>query len=114
MLLFFVAVLLLSSLSTSCRSEELLTAEEHISRGNTHYREGRLDEAIAEYTKAIKVEPNNPGAYYNRAYAYANNLETEKAIADLGMVIRLEKNSAVDEQAREILVFAETAETKVG
>ena len=38
--------------------------------GVRHFEEGRLDEAVAAYTKAIGLDPGYTAAYYNRGQAY--------------------------------------------
>jgi tetratricopeptide (TPR) repeat protein len=36
-------------------------------RGNNYYREGNMKEALSFYDQAIELDPDNSGAYYNRA-----------------------------------------------
>ncbi len=48
----------------------------HLNLGNVHYRAGRYQEAIAEYQKAIDLDPNNAAAWSGSAGAY-------KALGDL-------------------------------
>ena len=43
------------------------TAKEHFKQGVTLLEEKRYDEAIAEFTKAIELNPQDAEAYYNRA-----------------------------------------------
>jgi tetratricopeptide (TPR) repeat protein len=43
---------------------------------------GGYDKAIAEYTKAIKLDPNDAGAYFNRGIAYGYKGDYDQAIAD--------------------------------
>ena len=48
------------------------------------------DKAIADYTEAIRLEPAQPAAYFNRGNARLEKKEYDKAIADYTEAIRLE------------------------
>jgi Flp pilus assembly protein TadD len=50
--------------------------------------------AIADFTKAIKLNPNYTEAYYNRAVAANKIGEYQKAIADHQQAIKLKPNYA--------------------
>jgi tetratricopeptide (TPR) repeat protein len=43
---------------------------------------GRVNEAIAEYSKEIELDPQNPGACFERGIAYYQIQQYEKAAAD--------------------------------
>ena len=43
----------------------------------------RYAEAIADYTKAIDINPKTAEAFYNRAIAYYNTKQYAKAIEDI-------------------------------
>lgn len=49
-----------------------------------------LDEAIAEFDKAILQEPQLARAYHKRAWAYVNKGRSERAIEDYDEAIRLD------------------------
>ncbi len=53
-----------------------------------------LDRAIADYTRAIRLQPDNALAYNNRANAFADRGEAESALADYNEAIRLEPGNA--------------------
>jgi len=53
-----------------------------MSRGSAYRFNGEYDQAIADYTQAIKIYPS-PGAYSDRGAAYNNKGEYDRAIADL-------------------------------
>ena len=42
------------------------TAEEFNKRGLEYYSKGDYQKAIADFTQAIKLNPNRPNYYYNR------------------------------------------------
>jgi tetratricopeptide (TPR) repeat protein len=48
------------------------------------------DKAITEYTKTIRLDPNNAAAYYNRGIAYSRKEDYDQAIADFAEAIRLD------------------------
>jgi tetratricopeptide (TPR) repeat protein len=53
---------------------------------------GSPDQAIATYTEAIRLDPNDADAYYNRGNAYGNKGDMDRAIADFDQAIRLIPN----------------------
>jgi lipoprotein NlpI len=63
-------------------------------RGIVYWRMGQLDQAIADYNKAIATEPNYVPAYDGRALAYRDKNLTEKAIADYDTALRLDPEDA--------------------
>ena len=58
--------------------------------GAYYAREGQEEVAIADFTKAIKLDPNFTVAYIDRADCYLGNNEWRKAIPDYTAVIRLD------------------------
>jgi tetratricopeptide (TPR) repeat protein len=59
-------------------------------RGLFWFDKKDLDKAIADYTKAIEVDPNYGRAYYNRANASSAKGDLDRAIADYGEAIWLD------------------------
>jgi tetratricopeptide (TPR) repeat protein len=53
------------------------------------------DQAIADYTQAIRIAPNYVDAYNQRGSAYINKGDEDRAIADFTQVIRLDPNNAL-------------------
>ena len=58
------------------------TAEWHFMQGEKLSDEGRYDEALVDYTKAIDLDPNLAMAYNNRASIYSKRGQYDLAIAD--------------------------------
>ncbi|KAK9725503.1 hypothetical protein RND81_05G148700 [Saponaria officinalis] len=58
-------------------------------QGNQFFKAGNYLKAAALYTQAIKLDPNNPTLYSNRAAAFLNLVKLTKALADAEMTIRL-------------------------
>ena len=59
-----------------------VTAVDFYDSGCVHYRNGDYDKAIADYTKAIELNPDYAEAYYNRGLAYSRKDEDDKSDAD--------------------------------
>jgi tetratricopeptide (TPR) repeat protein len=57
--------------------------------------EGRWEEAISEFDEAIKVNPKDSLAYYNRANAYRNLGEYRLAIQDYDEVLGINPRDAL-------------------
>ena len=51
-------------------------------RGVTYHSKGELEKAIADYTEAIRINPDHAKAYNNRGAAYEYKGEYDKAMAD--------------------------------
>ncbi|MDR1837380.1 MAG: tetratricopeptide repeat protein [Treponema sp.] len=65
---------------------------DHLNRGKYLYAAGRFDEAIAELTQAIRLDPNLAEAYYNRGNAYHLKGDYDRAIADYEAALRIDPN----------------------
>ena len=74
-------IVLVAVLLTSCGSKAA-TATDKIELGQKHLTELNYTEAIASFTEAIKLDPNNIQAYMGRAEAYVALGEYDKALAD--------------------------------
>jgi tetratricopeptide (TPR) repeat protein len=53
-----------------------------------------VDNKVAEYTTAIRLDPDDAVAYYNRGLAYMNLGEYNTAISDYTTAIRLDPDDA--------------------
>lgn len=62
----------------------------YTNRGVEHRRTGDLDAAIADYSEAIKVHPDDPFAYNNRANARRDKGDIDGAIADYTEALRID------------------------
>ena len=52
-------------------------------------KQGEYDMAIADYSKAIKLEPKTARYYYNRGLAHVGIKQFDKAIADFEEFLEL-------------------------
>ena len=64
-------------------------ANTYYSQGLVHSKNGELDKAIKNYTKAIALKPDYAEAYYNRGGAFLRLGEREKAKSDLAIARKL-------------------------
>jgi len=65
------------------------TARDYFELGNYDYDLGDCDQAIADYTHAIGINPQYAEAYNNRAYTYMMQNDYSPALADLNRAIEL-------------------------
>jgi len=66
----------------------------HLDHGWACLDKGKYDDAIADFDKAIALDPNDAAAYGNRGNAYYSKGEVDRAIADYTKAIALDPNFA--------------------
>lgn len=81
-LIFFV---ILTVAFLSCAKQ---SPEEHFKKGTALYAEGRYDEAVAEYQKAIKADSTYLKAYINLGAIYFKKEMYEEASSQFETVLR--------------------------
>jgi tetratricopeptide (TPR) repeat protein len=64
-------------------------AEAYSSRGIAYAKRREYDQAIADYDKAIELDPKNAKAYYRRGYVYDIKGEHDRAMADYNKAMGL-------------------------
>jgi len=74
-----------------CLSE----AQQHNNRGLELHNAGKIDEAIAEYSEAIRLDPELVEPYNNRGAAYNDKGEYALAVKDLKRAIELDPSFAM-------------------
>jgi tetratricopeptide (TPR) repeat protein len=72
-----------------------LTAEEYFQRGLEKAQQGLFEEAIAYWTKAIALDPNDVVTYYNRGNAKSDLGDKRGAILDYDKALKLNPNFAL-------------------
>jgi len=80
--------------------ENKMTAWDYFRRAYKAYEAGYYEQAIADYSMAIALDPNYAGAYINRGIAYRKKDDYEQAIADYSRAIELDPNDAEAYYAR--------------
>ncbi|MBO1349636.1 MAG: tetratricopeptide repeat protein [Hormoscilla sp. GUM202] len=63
-------------------------------RGNIRLSQNKLDEALADYNRAVELAPYVPDPYLNRGIAWEALGMWQKAIADYDRVLELDPNDA--------------------
>lgn len=66
------------------------SADSYRTRADVYARNGRIDQAIADYDKSIALNPNDASAYRNRGTAYSERGDYPKALGDITKAIQLE------------------------
>jgi tetratricopeptide (TPR) repeat protein len=69
--------------------------EKHLIKGNKAYDKGQWDEAIAEYTLALEIDPDLLEALNNRGSAYTEKGQLDLAIADVSKVIEIDPENTL-------------------
>ncbi|MBC1198388.1 tetratricopeptide repeat protein, partial [Microcystis aeruginosa BLCCF158] len=71
-----------------------------------YFNQQKYELALADWNKAIKINPNHAEAYANRGVLYAELKQTEKAKIDLqqaAILFRQQNNMAAYEQVMQVL-----------
>lgn len=61
----------------------------NLERGKTYLQKDDNDRALADFTKAIELDPEGANAYNQRGIAYGNKGDFDRAIADFDKAIQL-------------------------
>jgi tetratricopeptide (TPR) repeat protein len=64
-------------------------------RGLAYFDKGLHDSAIADYGKAIKLDPKDAKTYYNRGRVYDDKGQYDRAIADFDTAIKINPKLAI-------------------
>jgi tetratricopeptide (TPR) repeat protein len=67
---------------------------DYLQQGITNFEAGNYEQAIADYTKAIELNPEKAEAYLDRGYAYEQLGDYEQSIADYDRAIALDPQNA--------------------
>ena len=70
-------------------SQRLILAVVYHRRGTAYASKKEYDQAIADYTQAIDIDPKYVGAYNDRGIAYTNKGDYKNAIADVTRAVEL-------------------------
>ncbi|MFC1962846.1 tetratricopeptide repeat protein [Chloroflexota bacterium] len=93
--MMFTLALAMVMPATGCTEKLTLTAEEYYQRGESLANEGKYEDAIKDYTRAIQLDANDPRFYVNRGTAYLNMNKLDLAIDDLRKAIELNPDLAI-------------------
>ncbi|MFA5008693.1 MAG: tetratricopeptide repeat protein [Candidatus Omnitrophota bacterium] len=71
---------------------EVKEAQEYFQKGINYFREKKYNDAIAEFEKALKVDPNLAEGYYGLGYAYCSKNQCEASLPYFKKAIELSPN----------------------
>jgi tetratricopeptide (TPR) repeat protein len=66
--------------------------EEHYQRGLSYAKRRAFDDAIAEFTEALKITPNHDRSYYARGLIWENKGKLLQAIDDFDRALQINPN----------------------
>jgi Flp pilus assembly protein TadD len=75
-------------------TSEPIDADDYLSRGVGRAHYGEYDKAIADFTKAIELNPRYAKAYLGRGYCFSCKHKTDKALADYKEAVRFDPKNA--------------------
>ena len=78
----------------SLQPDSSILAKAYTARGSIYANKREYDLALADWTKAIALDPEDAGVYRNRGTAYLFKGELDKAIQDFNKAIDLEPKDA--------------------
>jgi len=78
--------------------KETKAAGAYCNRGNALFAKGDYARAIADYTKAIELQPNSAAAYQARGEAYAKQHNAALAQADYDIVLQIGRQQSTAAQ----------------
>jgi tetratricopeptide (TPR) repeat protein len=91
-LIRFIALLFITFTTTECFGQS--EAEKLNIQGNDFGRQGKYDEAIIRYDKAIELDPKYSEPFYNRGKAKLNLKNYIGAIDDFNKALKLDPNNS--------------------
>ncbi len=74
------------------RESVSITSRALVRQGIEKSERGDFEGAIAEFTEALKINPNNVDAYYNQAVVYSQLGNFELAIANFSQALKFDPN----------------------
>jgi tetratricopeptide (TPR) repeat protein len=76
-------------------TEYVKSGTQYLDRGDKNNNKADYDLAIAEFDRAIKLDPNIAEAYFGRGRGYLRKGDNSRAIADYSQAIRLNPNDII-------------------
>ena len=76
-----------------CLAEE--TARDYTTRAVQLVKEGKVNEAMEAFSKAVELAPNDPMYRRNRSSMYAHLKQWDKAVADYDEILKAQDNDVV-------------------
>ncbi len=87
------AIILLLVVFVNLQAQAPRSAQDHFRRGLAHYTRGNLDAAIAEYNRAIELNPCSSHAFLHHDHAYRAKGDLNEAVANYESAIRIDSRA---------------------
>jgi lipoprotein NlpI len=100
-----MTIRLCTSALASSRTTELGRAAAFANRGYAYQAKGQLDQAIQDYTQALRLGPDKGRIRVNRGVAYLNRGEDDKALEDFNESLRVTPEDPVALYHRGLLAW---------
>ncbi len=92
--LSIVLFFLFSCASVQQKQIEPRNADSYRNRGLTYAEKGQYDQAISDFTDALKIDPKDFYAFYYRGIVYMKKGQTDQAISDYTRAIEIDPKYA--------------------
>lgn len=79
---------------SGARMKDKTKAEVLINRGAAEGSRNNFQQAIADITEGLRIDPNNKNGYFNRSIAYYSTQQYDKALADYASYLKLDPFNA--------------------
>ncbi len=86
---FYMAIPINTFINPSATTPQPLTADDFLIQGSLHYTQGDQSAALADYSNAIHLAPDNAPAYYGRANLRAETSDVKGALSDYTQALQL-------------------------
>jgi lipoprotein NlpI len=100
-----MTIRLCTSALESSRTTEQGRAAAFTNRGHAYQAKGQLDQAIQDYTQALRLGPDKGQIRLNRGVAYLKRGQDDKALEDFNEVLRLAPEDSVALYHRGLLAW---------
>jgi tetratricopeptide (TPR) repeat protein len=80
-------------------------ASTYYNRGNSNFSNGQFDQAISNYTRALKINPRHSNAYTNRGNTYNVLLQYDKALSDFSDALKINPQSGYAYNGRALTYY---------
>jgi tetratricopeptide (TPR) repeat protein len=97
---YFLLAQINEKLGESGKPEEPKGYVGYRGQGDFDLSKGENDKAIADYTEAIRLNPNDAGSFYGRAYAQASKHKVQKTIEDCTKALAIDSGKVEAYQLR--------------
>lgn len=89
--IIFLSVGLIGIPSSGCaKKSDPMTAQEFLEKGQERFARGEHEDALIDFTEAIRLDPNLAAAFDGRGMAWGKKDEHDKAIKDFDEAIRID------------------------